>query len=69
MVAEIAGEIVNQESDYCNFDTLGFMIIYPEYDVSKFETGDGILIYQIIDRNSNKEFTFAIRGCVLPPGM
>ncbi len=67
-LAEIAMEIANQESKYCNFDELGFMIIYPNYDITKFITGDGDVIYNIKDKPTNQKFKLAIRSCPLPPG-
>ena len=68
-LSSTAIEITNQEAHLCNFDYLGFMIIYPKYDLDKFETGDGDTIYTVRDRSTNKEFIFAIRSCVLPPGI
>ena len=67
-LAETAMEIVNQEAEFCNFDVLGFMIIYPQYDIKKFRTGDSNIIYTLREFAGNKEFKFAIRGCVIPPG-
>ena len=67
---EIAMEIVNAESRYCNFDILGFMIIYPQYDITKFRTGDSNTIYSIKESTTEREygFTFAIRSCAIPAG-
>lgn len=62
-------EIINQESQYCNFDTLGFMIFYPEYDIRKFRNSDSDLIYNVKEVASNKEFVFAIRSCASPAGL
>ncbi len=67
-LSEIAMEIVNQEAQYCNFENLGFMIIYPEYDVRK-ENVDGSLAYTIKDLETQQEFKFAVRGCVMPAGL
>jgi len=67
-LAEIAMEIVNQEARYCNFDILGFMIIYPQYNINKFRLGDSNTIYTIKEFTANKEFRFAIRSCAIPPG-
>jgi len=67
-LSQIAMEIANQESHYCNFNTVGFMMIYPEYDLDKFRTGDSDIIYTVKERSSNQEFKFAIRSCVLPAG-
>jgi len=66
--AEIAMEIVNQESHFCNFDELGFMIMNPRFDVVKFITGDADVIYMIKDYETNQKFRFAIRSCTFPPG-
>ena len=66
--ANIAMEIVNQEAKFCGFDVLGYMIIYPRYNIEKFETGDGDAIYSIRDNPTDEEFKFAIRNCVLPAG-
>lgn len=68
-LAEIAMEIANQEARYCNFDILGFMIIYPEYNVEKFRTGNSDTIYTLKEIATEKEFTFAIRSCVMPAGL
>lgn len=67
-LAEISNEIVNQEAQFCNFDNLGYMIMHPEYDITKFETGNSDIIYTVKDRNSGNDFNFAIRSCALPPG-
>ncbi|MFA7708024.1 MAG: hypothetical protein WCX73_03675, partial [Candidatus Pacearchaeota archaeon] len=53
-LAEIAVEIVNQEAKYCNFDTLGFMIIYPKYDIKKFRTGNSDTIYSLKEIKTDK---------------
>ncbi len=67
-LSKVASEIVNQEAEYCNFDILGFMIIYPKYDIQKFRTGDSDTIYTIRDITTNQEFKFAIKSCALPAG-
>jgi hypothetical protein len=66
--AEIAMDIVNQEIRYCNFDSLGFMILYPEFDITNTITGDSDSIYTIQERSTKEEFKFAVRSCPLPPG-
>jgi len=65
--AEIAMEIVNQETHFCNFDVIGYMFLHPDYDVTKFITGDSNIIYVITERATDLKFTFAVRGCVMPP--
>jgi len=68
-IGKIAMEIANQEAHYCNFDVLGFMIIYPKYNIQKFRTGDSDTIYTIIDIPTNQEFKFAIRSCAMRAGL
>jgi len=67
-LAKIAAEITNQEAQYCNFDTAGFMTIYPDYDITKFKTGNSDTMYIVRDRRTGEEFNFAIRSCVMPAG-
>jgi hypothetical protein len=67
-LAEVAMEIANQEAKYCNFDILGYMIFYPEYNLDKFRPGDGDVIYYLRHIQTNKRFVLAIRSCALPPG-
>ena len=67
-LAKIAAEITNQEAQYCNFDTTGFMTIYHDYDITKFKTGNSDTMYIVKDRRTGEEFNFAIRSCVMPPG-
>ena len=64
----IAREIVNQESQYCNFEYNGFMLLYPRYDIKRISY-DEDRIYNILDRINNEEFKFAIRSCAFPPGL
>jgi len=61
----IAREIVNQESQYCNFEYNGFMLLYPEYNIKRISY-DNVRIYKITERSSGLDFKFAIRGCVIP---
>ncbi len=67
-LAEISMEIVNQEAEFCNFENLGFMIIYPEYDIRKINY-EGNLIYTVTDLQTSHSFKFAVRTCVLPAGL
>ena len=64
----IAHEIVNQETQFCNFEYNGFMALYPEYDIKRVDYSDS-KIYRIIDRHSGDEFKMAVRSCAFPPGI
>lgn len=65
---KVAMEIANQEAEYCNFDILGYMIFYPEFNLDKYRPGDSDIIYSIKDVRSKQELKIAIRSCALPPG-
>ena len=67
-LAKISMEIVNQEIRFCNFDELGFMILHPEYDITKFITGESDIIYTIKEVSTDQTFTFAVKSCTLPAG-
>ena len=67
-LGEISMTIANQEAKYCDFDELGYMILYPQYDITKFVTGDATIVYQVTERNSDESFRFAVRSCALPEG-
>jgi hypothetical protein len=67
-IAEVAMEISSQESRFCNFDILSYMIFYPDYNLNKYRPGNGDVIYQIKHIPTNQEFWFAVRSCALPPG-
>ncbi len=66
-LAILAQEIVSQEAEFCNFELLGFMLLYPEFNIDKLRTSDSTIIYTIKHEDSEENFRFAIRGCVIPP--
>lgn len=68
-LAVVGQEIFSQEARFCNFEHLGYMLLYPEYEIDKFRTGDSTTIYTITHRNSKEKFRFAIRSCAMPPGI
>ena len=68
-LAKIAMEITNQEAKYCNFNDVGFMMIYPDYDITKFRTSYDDIIYTVRERSNNQKFTFAIKSCPMPGGL
>ncbi len=67
-LAKIAQEIVSQEARFCSFNNLGYMLIYPEWKINKFKTGDSTILYTIEHKGTGEKFRFAVRGCVIPPG-
>ena len=67
-LAQVARLIVNDESQFCNFEYNGYMLLYPEFDIRKIDYVDSKL-YRVIDRRSKAEFRFAIRSCAFAPGI
>ncbi|NCO11454.1 hypothetical protein CO038_02605 [Candidatus Pacearchaeota archaeon CG_4_9_14_0_2_um_filter_39_13] len=63
-----ANEIARQEAKYCYFEYLGFMLLYPEFDIRKYTLSDSTKIYTIIYKDSGDKMNVAIRGCAIPPG-
>ena len=68
-LAIVSQEISSQEAKFCNFDYHGFMLLYPEFDIEKFRTGDSTTLYRIKDKKSNERMQFAVKSCVIPPGI
>lgn len=68
-IAIVVQEIVYQEAKYCNFDVGGFMMFYPDVKIEKFRTTDSVTIYRLEDKKSREKFKFAVRSCVIPPGI
>jgi hypothetical protein len=64
-LGRIAIEIANQEAQYCNFEYGGYMMLYPQFKITRELAGDSTKIYSIKDIKSEKEMNIAIRGCVI----
>jgi hypothetical protein len=67
--AILAQEIAYQEARFCHFNVLGYMMTYDEFKIDEFKTSDLEKIYTIINKQTKEKFRFAIRGCVIPPGI
>jgi len=65
-LAIISGEILRQESEFCNFNSDGYMVIYPNYNIYKIEYSNSVL-YKIQDRKTKDSFLFAVKSCTFPP--
>lgn len=64
----VAREIINAESQFCNFEYNGYMLLYPQYDIRRIDYSDS-KIYRLIDRKSKEELKFAVRSCAFAPGI
>jgi hypothetical protein len=67
-LGRIASEIAAQEARYCHFEYVGYMILYPEVEITKTPLSDSTIIYSITDKASESKMNIAIRGCAIPPG-
>jgi len=65
----IIQELVNQEANFCYSENLGIMLVYPEFSIDKFKTGESTIIYTVDHEESKERFRFAVRGCAIPPGL
>ncbi len=68
----VAKEIASQEAQYCNFEYLGFSLLYPWVSIEKDQIGGGETaskIYKIRDKNTDKTLNIAIRSCAMPAGL
>jgi hypothetical protein len=63
----IARSVVSQEALYCYFENNGFMVMYPNYNMSKIDYFES-KIYELENRNTKEVLKFAIRSCPYAPG-
>ncbi len=68
-LVDTARNIVNYESATCDFNSLNWELHNPDIQIRKFVSGEQTKIYTLIDKNSAKQFSFAVRTCVLPAGI
>lgn len=67
-LVRVARDIVNSESQFCYFEYNGYMLLYPSFDIRRFDYMDSKM-YQVIDRWTGAEFKFAVRSCAFAPGV
>lgn len=67
-LGRIAMEIASQEAEYCYFEYVGYMILYPKYKIEKIPMSDSTNIYTIQDKKSGKQMNIAVRSCAIPAG-
>lgn len=67
--AIVVQEIVSQQAEFCNFEYIGYMTLYPEWSINTFRASDSTIIYSVKNENSIDKFRFAIRGCAARPGL
>lgn len=69
-LAIVAVEIASQEATRCYFESVGYSISYPRYNIELYnQMPDATKIYTITDKKSKKFMQIAIRSCALPRGL
>lgn len=68
-IARVAMEIASQEAEYCYFEYVGYMTLYPKFKISLDTMSDSTKLYTIQDKRSKKEMNIAIRSCAIPAGI
>ena len=63
-LALVVNEIVNQQAQYCSFNEVGYMSLYPDYEISWEPASNETKIYNIKQKSTRGEFRFAVRSCV-----
>lgn len=66
-LAHVAIEIVDQEARFCSFEYLGYMLVHPEYEITKNTIGTEVSIYEIKEKKSGQKLNLAVRSCAFPP--
>jgi len=66
--ALVVQEIISRLAESCNFKQVGYMLVYPQWNIDPFPIGDLTIIYTIENRATKEKFRFAVRGCVMSPG-
>lgn len=61
----VAHDILNSESQYCEFNKGSYMLIYSDIDIALFIDSEGEKIYSVKERNVDSFFRFAVRGCII----
>lgn len=68
-VGLVVQEIAAQEAQYCYFEYVGYMFLYPSYDIRLTTQSDATKIYSVTHLPTDKTMRFAIRGCAFPAGI
>ena len=64
----VARDIVNGESSDCSFASTYYSLLNPKFIINR-NYYDESRLYIITDKQSNNQIKFAVRSCVVPPGV
>ena len=62
----VVQEIINQQAIFCNFDTNGFSILYPDFDIREIKVDNLQSSIYVVKNVDGGDFRFAVRSCVIP---
>jgi len=65
----IAQEIATQEANFCYFESAGFSLAYPQYNVRRKMMSYQQKVYLLRDKRLEDDMMVAVRSCALPEGM
>jgi hypothetical protein len=68
-LANVAMEIAASEAKYCYFESVGYMLEFPQFDIRKTALSTPVRIYSIKDTKTGAAMNIAIRSCAIPAGM
>ncbi len=68
-LGRVANELVSQEARFCYSEYVGYMLLYPSYDIRVKTLSDTTKVYSVTHLPTDKTLQFAIRGCVIPAGI
>lgn len=68
-LANVAMVITNEEAKRCYFEYVGYMLLNPDLDISKFVMSDSTKVYTIKDKKTNKFMNMAVRSCLIRAGI
>jgi hypothetical protein len=67
----VVQEALNKEagSSNCDFDYVSYQTFYGDFRIEKNLGSNETEIYSITNKDTGEKFRFAVRGCVIPPGI
>lgn len=65
---DVSREIINAESEYCFFEHGGYMILHPEFKISRAYSHES-KVYSVEHTRTKERFKFAVRSCAPKPGL
>lgn len=68
-LGSVTQEIVSQEAQYCYFEYVGYMLLYPLFDIRVTTLSDATKLYTVTHTPTHKQLRFAVRGCAFPAGV